>query len=373
MKRISLSHVAWLGFVLTAASAAACSSPDDPDVGGSGGQGSGGTASGGADNSSGGAPNSGGETNMSGGGPGTGGDGSGGDGPAAGGQGSGGGDGLTLVEPIMRSASSYVLEFGSYSFEVDPTQGARIVEFSLGGTNLLSPLEAGDFLNGGSTFWVAPQEPDWGWPPPEEMDSGAYTPALDGTTIVTESAASSINDNAISVIKSFSANLTEEAVDIVYEVENGGPAAAQHAPWEISRLARSGTTYWPKGSDTCGGNGITPTETDGVYFWKDAAQGSGLTNNKISCDGAEGWMAHLAGNLLFVKKWADVPTANQHSVDKEIQLYLGSDYIEAEMRGPFASIASGASTTWNVTWYVRPAPAETTDAALIAAARAIVQ
>jgi hypothetical protein len=274
----------------------------------------------------------------------------------------------------MRSASSYVLEFGGYLFEVDPTQGARIVEFSLDGTNLLSPLEDGDFLNGGSTFWVAPQEPDyWDWPPPPAMDSGAYTPMLDGTTIVAESAASSLNDNAISVVKSFAADLTAEAIDISYEVKNGGPAAANHAPWEVTRLARDGITYWPKGDDTCGADGITPTLSDDVYFWKDATQGSGLTNNKLSCDGGGGWMAHVSGSLLFVKKWADVPAANQHTVDKEIQLYLGSDYIEMEMRGPYGSIASGASTTWDVTWYVRPAPTDQTEASLIAAAQALVQ
>src|SRR6187551_292958 len=128
----------------------------------------GGASSGGTLGSGGAAPTGGAGGGSSGGTPGSGGE-----------VGSGGATALTLVEPIERSATEFVLEFGDTKFVVDPTQGARVVTFSLAGTNLLVPtaLSTGDpvVLNGGSTFWLSPQAA-WGdWPPVAEIDSDAYT------------------------------------------------------------------------------------------------------------------------------------------------------------------------------------------------------
>ena len=351
----------------------ACSSPDDGDGTGAGGAATGGSSSGGS-----------GGTGATGGGNsgGTAGDGTGGDSPSGGitgaggsgtgGLGSGGGDaGVEL--PIMKSDSSYVLKFGNYSFEVDPTQAAIVTSYSYSGTSVLEPVVAADDHNGGSVFWLAPQDPDWGWPPPTEMNSDPYTVSLVGTTINATGPAFTLNTNSLLIKKSFSAELGSGAIALVYSVENAGPAVAKHAPWEVTRVARNGITFWPKGDGDCGGNEMTPTLTDGVYFWDDTTLGAELTNNKFSCDGSEGWLAHLSGSLLFVKTWDDVPAANQHSVDKEIQLYVGDGYEEVEMRGAYQDIASGAALTWNVHWYLGPAPSDTSPASLVAAVQALIQ
>lgn len=382
---MSRAHRAYcLSIVLGVSSFAACSQSPTPgdgdgDTGSSGGAiGSGASSSSGGTTGSGGASSSGGTSsgsapNESGGGPASGGS----SGDSGGSDGSGGeANALTLVEPIKRSDSSYVLEFGSYLFEVDPTQAGIIVGFSYEGTNLLMPVVfTNDFLNGGSAFWLAPQDPDWGWPPPTEMDSDPYVAAVTGSTIGAASPAFIVpnTNNNVSINKSFSPNLVEGAVDMVYAITNSGPAVAKHSPWEISRVARGGITYWPAGDDTCGSDVMVPNLTDGIYFWDDAALGAELTSDKFSCDGSGGWLAHLSGTLLFVKTWEDVPLANQHETDKEIQLYVGEDYEEVEMRGAYQDITVEGTANWNVRWYVRPAPSDTSPAGLVAAALAIIQ
>lgn len=334
-----------------------------PAVGGSpatGGSGTGGVPA------VGGAPASGGNGGSSGGTPGTGGD-----------AGSGGASGLTLVEPIMRSATSYVLEFGNTKFEVDPTQGARVVTYSLGGTNLLSPLAetAEEALNGGSTFWLSPQSA-WDWPPIAAIDRDAYTPTVTGTTIDLVGPSATIETSTVHIEKSFSADLAAGAVDLTYSIHNDGAAVAPYAPWEVTRLDRGGLTFWPGAKATAGTVRweFEPTSMDGVYWWDDSAS-SGMENNKVSSDGEEGWVAHVVGDILFVKTWTPVATADIAPDHGEVELYLGAGYIELEVQGPQTDIAVAGTTSFAVRWYVQPLPAQTDvsvgSAALLAAARAL--
>jgi hypothetical protein len=333
---------------------------------------SGGASSGGTLGSGGAAPTGGAGGGSSGGTPGSGGD-----------VGSGGGTALTLVEPIERSATEFVLEFGDTKFVVDPTQGARVVTFSLAGTNLLVPtaLSSGDpvVLNGGSTFWLSPQAA-WGdWPPVAEIDSDAYAPTVTGSTINLVGTTATIGSTMAHIEKSFTADLTAGAVDLTYEIHNDGTSVAPYAPWEVSRLARGGLTFGPgaKAPDAGARWEFEPTAIESVYWWDDASSAaSSLTNEKVSSDGEEGWVAHVDGNLLFVKTWTPVAAADIALDHGEVELYLGDGYIELEVQGPQADIAAAASSTFAVRWTVR-ALAPGTDvspgsAALLAAVDAIV-
>ncbi len=369
----------------------ACSpaAPEGDGDGTTGNLSSGGAMGTGAIGNSGGAPGSGGVASggtaggMSGGvGGTTGSAGSGGsDGGSGGGDAASGGAAGSDLGPIVRSDSSYVLEFSEYFFEVDPQQASIIKTYSLDGTNVLMPLEqSDDFLKGGSQFWIAPQDDTWVWPPPSEMDSDPWTVMLSGDTFTTTSPAFDLAETGPNVVikKTFSPNTIKGSVDMVVQIDNTGSTSASLSPWQITRVARSGTTFWPQGDDICGeGNGSIPTipVTDGVYFWDDETLGIafGLDDDKFSCDGSGGWIAHVSGTTLLVKTWSDVPSANQHSVDKEIQLYFGADYEEVEMRGALEDLAGGASSTpWKVSWYLRPAPTDLSEASLIAAVQALL-
>jgi len=328
-------------------------------IGGAGAQpGTGGTLASGGAVGTGGATTSGGATSTGGGGGATGGQ------SATGGAGGGsGGAGLTLVEPIERSAGSFVLEFGDYLFEVDPTRGARIVTFSLAGTNLLSPtmLTTGDpvVLNGGSTFWLSPQASWNDWPPVPEIDEDPYEATVAGSTIQVVSAGATVGSAMVHIEKSFSADLAAEAVDIVYEIHNDGAAPATFAPWEISRLARGGMTFWPGGPPPDAGArfDFQPTLVNGVYFWDDSA--SSAVDDKVSSDGEQGWVAHVDGDLIFVKSWTPVAAADIALNHGEVELYLGDGFIEMEVQGPEGEIAAAGTSTFAVRWYVRPVPVGT--------------
>jgi hypothetical protein len=320
----------------------------------------------------GGAPASGGTGGSSGGSSGSGGGDSGGS----------GGGGLTLVEPVMRSATSYVLEFGNTKFEVDPTQGARVVAFSMGTVNLLSPLmdttDSPPALNGGSTFWLSPQSA-WNWPPIAAVDRDAYEVTVNGNTIDLVGSSATIETSTVHIEKSFTANLSAGCVDLSYEIHNEGAAVAPYAPWEVSRLDRGGLSFWPGVQATAGTVRweFEPTAIDGVLWWDDAASAAAsLTNNKVSADGEEGWAAHVAEGLLFVKTWTPVAVGDIAPDHGEVELYLGNGYIELEVQGPQADIPAAGSTSFAVRWYVQPLPAGTDvsvgSAALLAAARALV-
>lgn len=357
-------RILWAALAALFGGASACGGTPTPPVG-TGGTGSGGgpAASGGA--GSGGAPASGGVVGSggapsSGGAPATGGasttGGSGGQ-AATGGGSTGGGSGLTLVEPIERSDSSFVLEFGDYLFEVDPTQGARVVTFSLAGTNLLRPVMlTGDpmWLTGGATFWLSPQVA-WNWPPVPEIDQEPYEAMVVGSTIEVVGASATVDSSPVHVEKSFAADLTGEGVIIVYEIHNEATTPVSYAPWEISRHARGGMTFWPgaRAPDAAAEWEFEPTLVEGVYYWDDSV--SAASDVKISADG-EGWVAHVEGDLLFVKSWTPVPAEDIALLQGEVELYLGDGFVEVEVQGPYGEIAAAAASSFEITWYVRALP-----------------
>ena len=279
--------------------------------------------------------------------------------PAAGGASTGGTESLEL--PIERAEDNYVLEFGETLFAVDPTRGARIVQFAYAGSNLLLPVELmeGPFLNGGSTLWLSPQtawdaDPETDWPPPEAIDTAPYAASVEGEAIVTIGEPATLGDFEFSVTKRFAADLAAQAIDITYTMINEGTAAASFAPWEVSRHVRGGLTFWP-GTEVESGEFPLGAPIDGVIWWDDSVA-TETDMGKVFSDGSEGWLAHVQGDLLLVKTWTDstmLPPAHG-----EIELFLGDGYIEIEEHGPYGEVQPEEQSPWNIRWMVRPLDAE---------------
>lgn len=398
VSRVFRGH--WVVLVLAGATALACSSEngDDPGAGGSGGTAgtSGGTAGTGPAGSSGTSGTSGASgTSASGGtsgsGAGTAGAASGAGGTPGGAGGtagtsgasgasgaagsggitdggtSGGGTGgsmsVTLVEPIERSGK-YVLEFGDLLFEVDPAVGARITSFKFAGTELLTGA-AVNAENYGSTFWTSPQA-TWNWPPPTEVDKGAYAPEVAAPSITfTGAAVASGGIAGVTITKKFTADLEAQTVLAEYTITSASGGAI--APWEITRVPSGGLTFYPTGgAPTAAGTFPLPTTTTGAgctWYQYPGAQES--ADQKLFADGTGGWLAHVTGDIVLVKKFADVPAGGAATGEAEIELFISgtSAYIEVEQQGAVQTLAAGGMLTWPVTWIARRLPSGLTPTA----------
>lgn len=279
---------------------------------------------------------------------------------------------LTLVEPLLRTGK-YVLEFGNTLIEVDPTQGARISKFSVGGTNILNPvaLDSSGWLNGGSTYWTSPQKgtDGWsasGWPPVTAIDSDPYTAALEGSTVALTSKSATLAAGTVVLEKRFTADLVNEAVDIEYTLKNTSTKAISLAGWEISRVPLAGLTFFPTGSKTVPSSMTAPPVTSaGGITWFAASSVTSKNDYKLNADGADGWLAHVtAGGILFLKTFDDVPAASMATGEGEVEIYTnGASYIEIENQGAFGAIPAAGTSKYKVTWAIRKIPASVTVAA----------
>jgi hypothetical protein len=311
--------------------------PNDDGGGGSGNVGPGGTGSGGVAGATGGAP-------------------VGGTAGVGGTSGASGG-GATLVEPILRG-SNYVLEFGDVYFEVSPT-GARVVNVHLtGGQNLLTDSTI-NAINYGSTFWTSPQAA-WNWPPVVEIDSAAYTPSVAGPSV------SFLGPPATRVparvAKTFTADLARVAVVADYAVQATG-AGQSFAPWEITRVFKRGITFWPTGTAprAIGNMALAPTTDAAGCTWHEAPTANGA-DQKLFANASAGWLAHVDGDVVIVKKFPDIMPSQAAPNEDEIEVYVSGaqNYIEVEQQGAYVPVAMGTDFHWTVTWFVRRLPSGVT-------------
>jgi hypothetical protein len=262
----------------------------------------------------------------------------------------------TVSVPVIpvQSGSLYTFAFGDTTFAVDASTGARIVTFSFAGHNILTTPATGDPSNYGSTFWSSPQT-DWNWPPPTQIDPGPYVGSVvDGILSLTGANAPALG---LSVSKKFSVDSATGVVTIQYGLVNHGTQARSVAPWEITRVAAGGLTFFPMGTGTPSKGSqdlLTLQIVDNVAWF--AYDKKLITNDqKVFADGSEGWIAHVDGDLLLVKAFTDTPAAQAAPGEAEIEIYTNAahTYIEVENQGAYSKLAPAAQSQWTVRWFLR--------------------
>lgn len=250
----------------------------------------------------------------------------------------------------MERAGKYVFESATFSLELDPTHGARITRLALSGQNLLSGPDV-DALNYGSTFWPSPQE-RWSWPPVPELDSDAYSVQVEGDSLVCSSKPGM--RAKVSVVKRLRVS-ADALVDLEYSLKNEDSMPAAWAPWEITRVAAGGLSFFPTGERVV--NAQLPVMNQGGATWYRHDGSKVGSGQKLSADAAGGFLAHVAGRTLFVKQFMDVPIAQQAPApEAEIAIYAAAGYVELEPQGPYTMLMPAESVTWRVRWQLRDIP-----------------
>jgi len=350
----------WAAFAALTAMCVGCSSePGAPaPAGGSGGQqATGGSGSGGGGATALGGGGSGGATAGSGGSI------AGSGGTTGGSAGSGGmtggsaGAGGAVGGPVTPTEANglYTFTYGDVVFEVDAMVAGRIVTFSKGGTNV---LDDGVDNYYGSTLWLAP-EGAYGLSP-AGIDTGAFTPTMEGATLVlTGSAAPS----GFSVSKRFTVDSALDRVEIVYTITNES-ADEPVAAWEVTRLAHSGITFYAAptaGTDAEWGALNYTYDATGQINWIDHANPPLAAPGKLFQDGS-GWIAHAQGTLLFMKTFPDLEPSEFPNPDTEVEVFAnpGEAYIELENTSALTTLPAGMSLTYTVQWYLRTIPGTVT-------------
>jgi len=289
--------------------------------------------------------------------------------------GGGGGQKGPSFTPVSatKDGDLYTLQLGDLKMVVDSGRGARVTEFSLGGTNALVIRD--DSANYGSTYWPSPQS-SWCaggtgcWPAPAEIDTQAYTGAIDGANSIqlTSGVASlgAFADSAIVVGKTFTPVPEHGAVDVTYTLTNTSPSVSVDvAPWLISRVATGGLTFFGQGS----GPVTYASDSDPAFAVTDAAgdlwyqSGPVAHNSKAFADGT-GWLAQVTPDrLLYVMAYPDIQPADAAPGEAEVEIFTNGDYVEIEGQGPLTTVAAGQTLTWTVRWKLRRVPGGTTVAA----------
>ena len=280
-------------------------------------------------------------------------------------------------------ASTPQFKNGRYTFtlpnqvlEIDPAFGGRITSLRVADKEYLTGRDKHP-TNWGSTFWPSPQS-NWNWPPSPTLDTMPYEASVQNNVLKLVSQ----QDPKLGYVftKELSTDLKNRSFKIKYTITNKSTQTQQVAPWEISRVLPNGLTFYPTGTGAPSGSLAPFTENKAGITWFDY-QDSKIPAKDIKsfADGAEGWLAHVQEDILLIKQFPDVPAGKAAPAEGEIEIYSAKSkkYIEIEQQGSYTELAPGASTTWEVTWYLRQLPAtlkaEPGNAELAAYVRKIVK
>jgi len=246
---------------------------------------------------------------------------------------------------------NYRIEQGELALELDPSDGGRIIEFSLSAAGsrhnaLVSRAESARSY--GSSLWPSPQS-DWKWPPPAELDALPWQVAIEGRAL----RATSGTNAALALSAEQRIELLPElrATRIDYRLTNRGSAARKVAAWQNSRVRPRGLTFFPSNGPSLEQSKFALAPSAGVIWF--AHQGEGETRTgKLFADGEEGWLAHVDGDLLFVKVFPPVPAERQAPGEAEVEIYVDASgaFVEVEQQGPYEEVAPGASLGWQCYW-----------------------
>jgi hypothetical protein len=271
--------------------------------------------------------------------------------PIAGGEGLSGERTAEGVPHAVVRRQNHRIELGDLAIEVDAVDGGRIVEFSLGGRSVVVPKSESAQAYG-SSFWPSPQK-DWDWPPPAELDALPWSVSIEGAVLVLESRTN--HELGLSATQRIEVLPEKRAVSIELTLHNRGASPRSVAGWQNTRTRPGGLTFYPSGSAALPPSAFA-LEPEGGIAWFDHDPRTDARKGKLFADGEEGWIAHVDGDLLFVKVFPPVPRDEQAPGEAEVEIYVdpAGGFVEVEQQGPYVRLEPGHAARWRCHWLLAP-------------------
>ena len=255
-----------------------------------------------------------------------------------------------------QSDSLHTISLGEYQATIDAQASARVISFQYQGQEVLTGKEVHPF-NYGSTLWPSPQS-EWHWPPPVQLDGEPYGFVQEAEKLVFISKKDI--HTGLQFSKKYHFEESDSSFVLEYSVKNLNDSARHAALWEVTRSV-GGLSFFPKAEESAGIKSFAPlksvTTVDDIIWYRfnrdsvDRAQ-------KLYENGSEGWLAHIRGRLIFVKKFGDTSKSDLPPGQGEVEIYVHKDasYIELENHGKYVLLQPGESMSYTVKWYMRPLP-----------------
>jgi hypothetical protein len=143
------------------------------------------------------------------------------------------------------------------------------------------------------------------------------------------------------------------SVAIEYRIENQSSSARAVAPWEVTRVRRSGVSFFPRGAslERSPQFPAPPFVESADTVWVEHAAAA-TEDRKLHASGRAHWLAHAAEGLLFVKLFDAAEPGAQAPGEADIEIFVsgGAPYVELEEQGAYIRLEPGASLTWLVEW-----------------------
>ena len=249
----------------------------------------------------------------------------------------------------------YAIKLNNAVIRIDPRVGGRISALEIDGKNFLTGKDVNQNY-WGSSLWPSPQKA-WGGKLSPELDELPYSAAIEADVIKLKSA----RDAKFGFVfeKQIYGDVKSNSFNIRYIITNRSDSTRMVAPWEVTRVHTNGMAFFPKGTGERWGNLSSFAEDkDGITWFYYDQDKIPAQHHKFFSDGAGGWVAQINNDVIFLKKFSDIPATKAAPGEAEIEIYTDQkkSYVEIEQQGSYQKLQPGESLTWDVKWFISKLP-----------------
>lgn len=259
-------------------------------------------------------------------------------------------------KPVPKKVDGiYCIKIQNQVLKINPQTGGRITSLELDGKDFFTGKDV-NATYWGSTLWPSPQK-EWNGVLPSELDNQPYSVQVEDNVIRMVSSKDARFGYVF--IKEISGDTKSKSFRIKYTIINRSSQSRKVAPWEVTRVHTKGIALFPKGNGEKWGNMANLAEDkDGITWFSYEEDKIPVNHNKFFADGSEGWVAQINANVVFIKKFPDIPSDKAAPSESEVSIYTnpGKSYVEIEEQGAYQELQPGDSLTWEVNWFLRRIP-----------------